>query len=80
MGILVHGEARPKLACARNEGAGYPFALFRLGIGLLDRSHNEGTDRDAGGMGALFQPLVQRFRELDSGSGGHEIIMPQTSI
>ncbi|MGD0831072.1 MAG: hypothetical protein ABR907_09030 [Terracidiphilus sp.] len=80
MGILVHGEARPQLAFTANEGAGHFLTLPRDRVGLLGRSHNEGADGDAGALGALFQPLVQRFRELDGGSGWHEIIMPQTSI
>jgi hypothetical protein len=77
MRILVHREERPQLAPAANKGTGYRPLLFRLRIGLLDCPHDERTDGDARGLGALFQPFVQRFWELDGGSGWHEIIMPQ---
>jgi hypothetical protein len=80
MRILVHREAWPQLAGARNKRAGYRPPLFRLRIGLLDRSYDEGTNGDAGGLSAHFQPLVQRFRELDGGSGWHDNIMPQIAI
>jgi hypothetical protein len=54
--------------------------LLRVSIGILDRTHDERTDGDTGGLGALFQPFVQRFWKLDSGSGWHELIMPQITI
>jgi len=59
---------------------GLPRLLPRVGIDILDRAHDERADGDAGGLGALFQPLVQRFRELDNGSGWHELIMTQVKI
>ena len=80
MRVLIHGEARPQLARARNHWTGYRLPLFGLSIGLLDRAHDERADGDAGGLGALFQTLMQRFRKLDNGSGWHELIMPQVRI
>ena len=80
MRVLIHGEARPQLARARNHWTGYRLPLFGLSIGLLDRAHDERADGDAGGQGALFQLLVQRFWKLDNGSGWHELIMTQVRI
>ncbi len=80
MRVLIDREARPQLASAANQGTCYRLPLFRLSICLLDRPHDESAYGDAGGQGALFQPLVKRFRKLDSGSGWHELIMTQVWI
>ena len=85
MGILIHWVQGPSLTCSRDEGEGHmptglPRLLPRVGIDILDRAHDERADGDAGGLGALFQTLVQRFRKLDNGSGWHELIMTQVRI
>ena len=63
MGILVHRVQGASLARSGDEGEGHrPAGLWRrlprVGIGILDRTHDEGADGDAGGLGALSQPLV----------------------
>jgi hypothetical protein len=85
MGILVHRVQGPSLAASGNQREGYtPTGLWRrlprVGIDILDRTHDEGTDGDARGLCALFQPLVQWFWKLDGGSGWHELIMTQICV
>ena len=83
--ILVHRVQGPSLARSRDEGEGHrPTVLWRrlprVGIGILDRPYDERADGDAGALGALSQPLVQRFWKLDNGSDWHGIIMPQETV
>jgi len=78
MGILDNGETRPKLALTANERTGHSPFLSRVGVGLFKRPHDEGADGGAGTLGAVTQPVVKRFGEIDSGADGHDMIMSQT--
>jgi hypothetical protein len=85
MGILIYREEWTQFATSGDERKGHsPTGLWRrllrAGIGILDRPHDEGANGCAGTAGALFQPVMQRFREFDCGSGWHELIMPQMRI
>lgn len=80
MRVLVHRVKRSSRACGGNEREGYtPASLGRgcqwVGIDLLDRAHNQGTDGRAGLLGALFEALVEGFGQLNGGSGRHVVIM-----
>jgi hypothetical protein len=75
MGILIHREARSTLAFGCNERAGYAAAFFRLRIGLFQGADDEGSDGGTGTLGAVAEPVVERFRNIDGGSDWHDMIM-----
>lgn len=53
----------------------YPPALLAFSVALLQRLHNERSDRGSGLSSLVAQPLVQGFGNVDCGADGHDIIM-----
>src|ERR1700684_1866255 len=76
MRILVFWKRRAKLSRALNKRAGKTLAaLGRIGIGLFDCPHDQGTDGGTGFLRPIPQPVVQWFRNITCGADGHAIIM-----
>ncbi len=75
MGIFVFGELWAKLARTTHERASYRFLLAGLRVHRFDCSDDERTNRCPGAFRAMSKPVVQRFRDVDSSTNGHDITM-----
>jgi hypothetical protein len=76
MRILILRKRRAKLPRALKEWPGQILAaLVRVGVGLLDRVHDQRTDGGAGLLCAVSQPVVEWLRNVNSSTNRHDIIM-----
>jgi len=74
MRILVFREIRAEFAWTGDHWAG-DVLLLVFAVSSFDRANDEGTDRYTRPLGPVAQPVVQRFRDIDSGADRHDMIM-----
>src|SRR5271165_5828287 len=76
MRIVIFRKRRAKLPRALNEWPGEIFAAFvRVGVGLLDRPHDQRTDGRPGLLRPAPQPVVQWFGNVNCSADRHDMIM-----
>jgi hypothetical protein len=76
MRILILRKRRAKLPRALKEWPGQILAaLVPVGVGLLDRVHDQRTDGGAGLLRPVSQPVVEWLWNVNSSTNRHDIIM-----
>jgi len=75
MGVLVSWKLRTEFARASDQRAGHAVTFLGLAIGLLESTNDQGTNRGPRALCSVAQLVVQRLRNINSGSDGYDIIM-----
>jgi hypothetical protein len=80
MRILVLREGGTRLPRTADKRTGDVTIFARAGIGLLDRTNDQGTNGGAGFPGAVAKPLIQRLRYIDRDANCHELSLPSLPL
>ncbi|PYT22390.1 MAG: hypothetical protein DMG57_35395 [Acidobacteria bacterium] len=75
MGVLVFWKLRTEFTAAGDQRAGHAVTPFGLAVGLLESANNQSPNRGSRALCSVAQFVVQRLRNINSGSDSHNMIM-----